>query len=67
VQLHTDRSPSDRQQLKDHTPRARGRLDHEALDLLSRQLVDGQLKVASKRATLAMGSLRQVFDVAIIL
>jgi p-cumate 2,3-dioxygenase subunit beta len=31
------------------------------------RLVDGQLKVASKRATLAMGSLRQVFDVAIIL
>jgi p-cumate 2,3-dioxygenase beta subunit len=31
------------------------------------RVVDGQLKVASKRATLAMGSLRQVFDVAIIL
>lgn len=31
------------------------------------RVVDGCLKVASKRATLAMGSLRQVFDVAIIL
>lgn len=31
------------------------------------RVADGQLKVASKRATLAMGSLRQVFDVAIIL
>lgn len=31
------------------------------------RLVDGQLRVASKRATLAASSLRQVFDVAIIL
>ena len=31
------------------------------------RVVDGLLEVASKRATLAMGSLRQAFDVAIIL
>ncbi|QJY49612.1 aromatic-ring-hydroxylating dioxygenase subunit beta [Pseudonocardia broussonetiae] len=31
------------------------------------RVVDGRLRIASKRATLAMGSLRQVHDVAIIL
>jgi p-cumate 2,3-dioxygenase beta subunit len=31
------------------------------------RVVDGSLRIASKRATLAMGSLRQVHDVAIIL
>jgi len=31
------------------------------------RVVGGQLRIASKRATLAMGSLRQVFDVAIVL
>jgi p-cumate 2,3-dioxygenase beta subunit len=31
------------------------------------RVVDGHLRIAAKRATLAMGSLRQVADVAIIL